>query len=76
MLYRVIHTAPRRPSTLAPLTADLDLVLAVGLAKDPADRYATAAELAMAVADALAHCVSDTLRIRGRALDEHGAWSR
>ena len=35
-LYRVVHTAPRRPSALAELPADVDLVLAIGLAKDPA----------------------------------------
>jgi len=76
VLYRVIHTPPRRPSSLAPLADDLDLVLAIGLAKDPADRFETAAELAAAVADGLALRVNDTLRHRGRKLDERGAWSR
>src|SRR5204862_7980656 len=46
-LYRVVHTAPRRPSDLAPrLPHEVDLVLAIGLAKHAVDRFASAAELA------------------------------
>jgi serine/threonine-protein kinase len=76
MLYRVVHTAPRRPSALASLPHEVDLVLAIGLAKDPADRFATAAELADAVARALAGTLDDATRTRGQALEIDGAWAR
>jgi hypothetical protein len=71
-LYRVVHSAPRRPSTLAPLPNDVDLALAIGLAKQPADRFATAAELASAVAAAFDETLADSVRDRGRALE---AWA-
>jgi serine/threonine-protein kinase len=76
LLYRVVHGAPRRPSTLAKLPADVDLVLALGLAKEPADRFATAAELVDAIAAALAGNLSPALRDRARALELDGAWAK
>jgi serine/threonine-protein kinase len=45
-LYDVVYRVPTQPSMLAPLSGDIDRVLALGLAKDPRDRFATAAELA------------------------------
>jgi hypothetical protein len=45
-LYDVVYAVPTRPSTLAQLPADVDRVLALGLAKDPRDRFAFALELA------------------------------
>ena len=45
-LYDVVYRIPTQPSILAALPADVDRLLAVGLAKDPADRFATALELA------------------------------
>ena len=72
-LYRVVHTAPRRPSSLATLPDEVDLVLAIGLAKDPDARFATAAEFAAAIAAAFAGTLDEDLRRRGQAL--HGAWA-
>ncbi len=74
-LYRVVHTAPPRPSGLAELPADIDLVLAIGLAKRPEDRFETAADLAGALAGAFDGSLRDTIRLRGRMLDETGAWT-
>jgi serine/threonine-protein kinase len=74
VLYRVVHTPPRRPTSHAQLPADLDLALAIGLAKDPADRFATAAELATAVRDALEDKLSDATRARARAIEN--AWAK
>jgi len=73
MLYRVVHTAPRRPSALAALPSDVDDVLAIGLAKDPDHRFATAGEFADALAAALAGGLDESIRDRARALT--GAWS-
>jgi eukaryotic-like serine/threonine-protein kinase len=46
MLYDVVYRVPTQPSILANLPADVDRVLAIGLAKDPRDRFHTATELA------------------------------
>ena len=45
-LYDVVYKMPTRPSLLAELPADLDRVLALGLAKDRGDRLASPTELA------------------------------
>jgi len=58
-LYDVVYRVPMRPSALAELPPDVDRVLAVGLAKDPRDRFGFALELARwfsaAVAQGLDH---------------------
>jgi serine/threonine protein kinase len=46
MLYDVVYRVPTQPSMLVTLPGDIDRVLAIGLAKDPRDRFATAVELA------------------------------
>jgi len=91
-LYRVVHTRPRRPTELAhELPAAVDLVLAVGLAKRPADRFASAAAFAAALAAALEltpdassdvgsgissdRTLDPEIRTRGEALVRQGAWS-
>ncbi len=45
-LYDVVYRVPTQPSILAQLPADIDRVLAIGLAKAPIDRFTTALELA------------------------------
>jgi len=45
-LYDVVYRVPTQPSILAQLPADIDRVLAIGLAKAPIDRFSTALELA------------------------------
>lgn len=72
MLYKVVHTMPRRPSQVAPLPADVDRVLALGLAKRAEDRFATAMELAYALETALAGTLPAEIRERGEKLDS--AW--
>ena len=75
-LYRVVHAWPRRPSDLSPrLPREVDLVLAIGLAKHPGYRFATAAELAEALADAFAGRLSEAVRDRGDALVRTGVWA-
>ena len=56
------------------LPPDVDLVLAIGLAKRPTQRFTSAIELS----DSLYHAFADTLpehiKLRGLALDRAGAW--
>jgi len=46
MLYDVVYRVPTQPSILTTLPGDVDRVLAIGLAKEPRDRFSSAAELA------------------------------
>lgn len=75
VLYRVVHTAPRLPSSLAVLPDDVDLVLAVGLAKEPHDRFATAEEMVSALAAALSSSLDPANRARGLMMVVSGAWA-
>ncbi|HEY1556768.1 MAG TPA: serine/threonine-protein kinase [Kofleriaceae bacterium] len=74
-LYRVVHTAPTRPSRLVSLPRDVELVLAIGLAKRAADRFANSGELVAAFAAAAGDALAEPLRDRARALEAGGAWA-
>jgi serine/threonine protein kinase len=75
MLYDAVYRIPTQPSLLASVPADLDRVLAIGLAKDPRDRFAAAAELAAAFAAACEGGELDAaLRRRGDAMVEKYPW--
>lgn len=74
-LYRVVHARPRRPSDLAELPPEVDLVLAIGMAKDARHRFATAGELVDALAAAFAGALPEHVFQRGRALEQAGAWA-
>jgi len=52
LVYKVVHLPPQRPSAFARISSALEDVLAVGLAKDPADRFPSATAFAQAVAAA------------------------
>ncbi len=53
LLYQVIHEPPPLPSSIVAVSPELDAVLIRALAKSPADRYATTADLVAAVDAAL-----------------------
>jgi hypothetical protein len=76
ILYKVVHTMPLRPSAAAPLNAQLDLALAVAMAKDPADRFASAGELASALEDATRGSLDPAIRGRGEGLLAKLPWAR
>lgn len=76
VLYRVVHQKPRRPGSLVSLPREMDLVFAIGLAKAPADRFASAAELAAAFAAAASSSLDESTRAHGRQLIARGAWAR
>jgi hypothetical protein len=71
VLYRIVHEPPVLPSRLkAQVSADLDAVLLLALAKTPAQRYATVAELARDFAAAAAGTLDETARSRATPLVE------
>lgn len=54
IMHKVLSTPPPRPSAFSPVLAAFDPVVARAMAKDPAQRYASAAELAVAIESAFA----------------------
>jgi hypothetical protein len=69
-LYKVVHTAPRRPSWIRTLPTDVDFALALGLAKKPQDRFASAHELADALEAAFGAGLSPALRQRAASIKD------
>ena len=67
-LYNVCYSMPPQPSVIAEVPAGVDAVLAVGLAKDPADRFSSAADLSRALGAALAGRADARIEERARAL--------
>ena len=73
-LYDVVYRVPTQPSIHAPLPGDVDRVLALGLAKQPADRFATALELAEWFALAIADQLTPEQRRRADQLATKHPW--
>jgi serine/threonine-protein kinase len=76
VVYAVVHSMPRRPSDLAQISTQVDDALLIGLAKDPADRFASAAELAEALAAAVEHRLPRAERERADELAGRHPWKR
>ena len=74
IMYAVVHRMPQRPGDLVKLPADVDRVLAIGLAKDPEQRFATATQLADALAAGAASKLPESLRARADALLAAKPW--
>jgi serine/threonine-protein kinase len=74
LLYHVVYSMPTRPSELAVLHSDVDLALAIALAKAADDRFENARQLADALASALNGELGDDLRERGLTLSERHPW--
>ena len=66
ILFRVSHAMPLRPSDLAKLPEAVDEVLAIALAKDPNDRFETAATLFTALDAATRGRIEPALSARAR----------
>jgi eukaryotic-like serine/threonine-protein kinase len=75
ILFKVVHTMPLRPSVAAPLAAEVDLVLAIATAKEPAERFASAMEFASALEVAARGQIDATLRIRAERLLARLPWT-
>jgi len=65
VLYNVVHKVPQQPSQLAKLNLDVDRVLAIAMAKQAAERFATAVDLADALTAAAGGKLGRELRERG-----------
>jgi eukaryotic-like serine/threonine-protein kinase len=74
VVHAVIHLMPVRPGALLELPADIDSALQIGLAKAPADRYASGAELAEALRDAARGHLPSPLRDRAARLAATHPW--
>ena len=75
VLVAVLTTMPVRPTALAELPRDVDAVLAIALAKDPADRFESGEALADALDAAVTGRIDGKLRRRAAKLLESLAWS-
>jgi tRNA A-37 threonylcarbamoyl transferase component Bud32 len=74
ILYKVVHSMPPRPGEIVPLPPDVDLVLAIALAKDAADRFDSAAELAQSLDEAARGRLAAPLRVRAERLLARLPW--
>jgi serine/threonine-protein kinase len=75
ILIALLSTMPVRPSSLVRLPPDVDRALAIALAKDKDDRFASATELADALERAFAGRLPDELRERARAVLAKHPWA-
>ncbi len=73
-LYDVVYRVPTQPSMLTSLPADVDRVLAIGLAKVAADRFDTAVELATWFSAAIRDELDADQRRRANALLDNHPW--
>jgi eukaryotic-like serine/threonine-protein kinase len=76
LLYAVVHRMPPRPSSIVSLSDDADLVLAIALAKKPADRFEDGAELAHYLELGLRQELPSAVRARAQALLARLDWGR
>jgi eukaryotic-like serine/threonine-protein kinase len=74
ILFAIAHAMPLRPSELVTAREEVDLVLAIGLAKDPKDRFATAGEFAAAMQAAARGRIDAELASRARSLVDALPW--
>jgi len=74
LVHKVVHEMPPRPSVAGRVSADLEAVLAIGLAKSPDDRFQSGEELAAAFAAALRDELSPSLRDKAQKLTSKMPW--
>jgi hypothetical protein len=74
MLYEVVYRMPPQPRSFIEVSADVEAVLAVAIAKAPADRFSSAGELARALAAAGAGKPVQDLTARATAVLAKTPW--
>jgi hypothetical protein len=73
-MYNVVHAQPARPGELVDLPEDVDLILALALAKDRARRVPSANSFAAALRDAARGELDERLRSDARSLLAEQPW--
>lgn len=76
ILYAIVHTMPVRPSLYCKLPIELEYVLAIGLAKEPDNRFADVPELVRAVEEGMAGRIDPDLRDRAEILLSEFPWRK
>lgn len=74
VLYRVVYHQPPSPAELARIPIDVELVLAIAMAKKREDRFEDVEHFASAFRDAYHGRLHDDLRTRGWALINQHPW--
>jgi serine/threonine-protein kinase len=74
VLYRVCYQQPTCPGDLVQLPIDIELVLAIGLAKDPEERFDRVEDFAGALRAAHEGHLDDDIRSRGWAIIKRNPW--
>jgi tRNA A-37 threonylcarbamoyl transferase component Bud32 len=75
ILFRIASEMPLRPSSLVDAPEEVDLVLGIALAKDPRERFTSAAAFADAFEAATRRSLSPHLAARARSLLAKAPWS-
>ena len=75
VIYRIVNEQPVRPSDLAMLPLDVDLALALGLAKDRDQRFDSAPAFAEALAAASHNALAEPLRQKARGILTAMPWA-
>lgn len=77
ILFDIVYKMPQRPSSVTrTLPHEADWMMAIALAKDPAERFQSAAEFAAAFAQACRRRLSPELRARGLAATRAYPWGK
>jgi serine/threonine-protein kinase len=77
IMFDIVYRSPARPSSIVrELPRDVDLVLALALAKDPEQRFQSAAELSGAFVAACAGSITPTVRMRALACVRAQPWGK
>jgi len=74
VLHRITSSMPAQPSSLGDVGRDVEAVLAVGLARTPKDRFATATEFATCLAAASARRLDPDVHARARRILSQTPW--
>ena len=73
-MYNVVHIQPVRPGQHVRLYPEVELVLALALAKDRHDRFGSAADLAYALRQAVRGRLDERVRARAQRLLARLPW--
>ncbi len=75
-LYRVLHVQPTRPSELVTVHEDVDLALALAVAKDRSKRFRSATTFAAALRDAARGELDEPYRVAAREILARHGWGK